>query len=159
MTTTHLPGLGGRIAIRVYGVPIPQGSKRVGRHGKRPVILDNNDQVLAPWRAHVRATAEDVCRYHDIVTGPVRTWVRFTFTRPPSHFLTDGVRLRAGAPQFPGHGCGDVDKLLRAVLDAITGVAIHDDTQVVDVRARKFYAGENEHALDQAGVDIILEEI
>lgn len=155
MTATH-PG---RIAIRVHGTPIPQGSKRVGRHGKRPVILDNNDDVLAPWRATIRATAEDTCRYHDTITGAVRAWVRFTFTRPPSHYLTDGIRLRTSAPSYPGHRCGDIDKLLRAVLDAITGVVIHDDTQVIDVRARKFYAGEHELALDQAGVDIIIEEL
>ncbi|GAW57633.1 hypothetical protein, partial [Nocardioides sp. PD653] len=69
---TTLPGLGGRIAIRVHGTPIPQGSKRIGRHGKRAVILDNNDDVLDPWRKHVKAQAADACRYHDTITGPVR---------------------------------------------------------------------------------------
>ena len=37
----------------------------------------------------------------------------------------------------------DLDKL-RAALDGITGILINDDSQVVDLRATKNYAGEDE---------------
>ena len=157
-----VPALAGRVAVRVHGTPIPQGSKRIGRHGKRAVILDNNDDVLTPWRDTLRTHATDQTRYEPVpFTGPVRAWVRFTFDRKPSHYRSgrNAHMLKDTAPRFPGHGCGDVDKLLRAVLDAITGVVIADDTQVVDVRARKFYAGEDELALDRPAVDIILEPL
>jgi len=34
----------------------------------------------------------------------------------------------------------DVDKLVRALLDALTGIAYHDDGQVVSLAVRKIYA-------------------
>lgn len=151
--------LAGRIGLRIHGTPIPQGSKTANRFGHG--VRDANAATLKPWRDHVRATAEDRCRYHDTITGPVRVWVRFTFDRPRSHYRTgrNAHLLKDTAPAYPGRSCGDVDKLQRAIFDALTDAGVWaDDTQVVDVRARKFYAGEHELALDRAGVVIIIEE-
>ncbi|WKN47123.1 RusA family crossover junction endodeoxyribonuclease [Nocardioides sp. Arc9.136] len=159
MTTTAIPG---RLGIRVLGLPIPQGSKTAVTRKGRPALIDANAATLAPWRDQVKLVAEDTCRYHDTITGPVRVWVRFTFERPPSHYRTgrNAHLLKDSAPRYPGRACGDVDKLQRAVFDALTDAAVWaDDTQVVDVRARKFYASEDEVALPQAGVDIVIEEI
>lgn len=147
-----------RIAIRVHGLPIPQGSKVANRHGGG--VRDANATRLHAWRLDVTAAAIDQARYTEPLTGPVRAWLRFTFTRPPSHYGTGRNEhiLKPSAPAYPGHGCGDIDKLQRAVFDALTVAKVYaDDTQVVDVRARKFYVGDHELALDQAGVDIILE--
>lgn len=154
--------LAGRIGIRVTGTPIPQGSKSASVIKGRAILRDANDKTLAPWRAHVDATARDATRYHDTITGPVRVWLRFTFTRPPSHYRAgrNAHLLKDDAPRYPGLSCGDIDKLTRAVLDALTAAEVwKDDTQVVDVRARKFYAGDDELALDRDGVDIIIEEL
>ena len=156
------PNLGARIAIRVHGTPIPQGSKKIARRGHGTSLVDNNDTILAPWRDHVKATAADQTRYIDTIHGPIRVWVRFTFERPPSHYGSgrNAHLVKDSAPRFAGRACGDLDKLQRAIFDALTDAQVwHDDTQVVDVRARKFYAGEDDLALDQAGVDIILEEL
>lgn len=150
-----------RLSVRAIGKPIAQGSKRIGRHSGRPVILDSNDKLLTPWRDHVTGAARDQARYTEPFTGPVRAWIRFTFDRPPSHYGTgrNAHVLKATAPASPGHGCGDLDKLVRAILDALTAAGVYaDDTQVVDIRARKFYAGDHELAMPSAGVDIILEE-
>ncbi len=150
-----------RIAIRVHGLPIPQGSKSASVVKGRAVIRDANAKALHVWRLDVTAAAIDQARYTEPLTGPVRAWLRFTFTRPPSHYGTgrNAHILKPSAPAYPGHGCGDLDKLQRAIFDALTAARVYgDDTQIVDVRARKFYAGDHELALDQAGVDIILEE-
>lgn len=161
MTTNALPGLGGRIAIRVHGTPIPQGSKTANSFGRG--VRDANAAKLKPWRETVRLAAVDQCRYVDTITGPVQVWVRFTFDRPKTHYrtgLSTSHLLASTAPAYAGLACGDVDKLQRAVFDALTDAHVWgDDTQVIDVRARKFYAGEHELALDQAGVDIIIEEL
>lgn len=153
----------GRIAIRVAGLPIPQGSKSAAVIKGRAVIRDSNAKTLKPWRDHVRATAEDATRYHDTITGPVAVWLYFTFERPKSHYRTgrNAHLLRPNAPPFPGRPCGDIDKLQRAVFDALTDAAVWtDDTQAVDLRrVRKVWAGEHEYAAPAAGVDIILEEI
>lgn len=150
-----------RTAITITGTPIAQGSKVANRHGGG--VRDANATKLKPWRAHVRAAAEDATRYTARLDGPVRIWIRFTFDRPPTHYGTGRGRhtLRPAALRdhpFPGHSCGDIDKLTRAILDALTDAQVWaDDTQVVDLRARKFYAGEHELARPAAGVDIILE--
>ena len=150
-----------RIGIRVYGLPIPQGSKTANRFGHG--VRDANAQRLGPWRRKVKEHAADVLRYHDTITGPVRVWVRFTFTRPPAHYRTgrNAHLLRDQAPRLPiGHGLGDIDKLQRAIFDALTDAgAWSDDRLIVEVRARKLYAGEDELALDQAGVDIVIEPL
>lgn len=150
-----------RTAIRVFGLPIPQGSKSASVIKGRAVIRDANAKTLHAWRLDVTAAAIDQARYTEPLVGPVRAWLRFTFDRPPSHYGTgrNSDVLKTSAPAFPGHGCGDIDKLQRAIFDALTVAKVYaDDTQVVDVRARKFYAGDHELALPRAGVDIVLEE-
>lgn len=155
--TGHL--LGGRIAIRVHGTPIPQGSKTANSFGHG--VRDANAAKLKPWRETIRTAAEDQCRYHDTITGPVQIWLRFAFPRPQSHYRTgrNAHLLKDTAPAYPT-AKNDLDKLQRAVLDALTDAQVWvDDGLVVDVRARKFYAGEHEHAPAVPGVDIILEEL
>jgi Holliday junction resolvase RusA-like endonuclease len=160
VTTTQL---GTRIGIRIYGTPIPQGSKTANHFGNG--VRDANAKTLKPWRDHVRLTTEDTIRYHDglPLTGPVAVWLRFTFARPKSHFRTgrNAHLLRDTAPLFPGHSCGDIDKLQRAIFDALTDAKVWaDDTQITDLRrVRKFYAGEDEYALDRPGVDVVIEDL
>jgi crossover junction endodeoxyribonuclease RusA len=73
----------------------------------------------------------------DTTTGPVCVEVVFHFKRPASHYRGKSGELREGVPTRFAHGVqrGDLDKLLRAVLDALTGVAFADDRQVVDIHA------------------------
>lgn len=150
---------GGRIAIRVTGTPVPQGSKQENPFGRG--VRDANAKTLRPWRQHVKATAQDQTRYHDTLTGPVRVWLRFAFARPTSHYRTgrNAHLLKDSAPAYPT-AKNDVDKLQRAIFDALTDAGVwKDDGQVVDVRARKFYAGEHELAPAQPGVDVLIEEL
>ena len=160
MTATQLAG---RIAIRVHGTPVPQGSKTASVIKGRAILRDANATNLKAWRTTVRTAAEDQCRYHDTIALPCRVWVRFTFTRPASHYRTgrNSHLLKDTAPRFPiGRGHGDIDKLQRAVFDALSDAKVWvDDSYAVDVRARKVYAGEDELALDRPGVDIIIEPL
>lgn len=157
------PPLNGRVAIRVYGLPVPQGSKGAKVFKGRATLFDTNAQRLDPWREHVKKAAEDATRYHDTLTGPLKVWVFFTFQRPKSHYRTgrNAHLLRDTAPAMPtGRDLGDVDKLQRAVFDSLTEAQVWaDDCLVVDVRARKVYAGEDEYALDKPGVSVIVEPL
>jgi len=151
--------LTGRITIRVHGTPIPQGSKVANHFGNG--VRDANATKLTPWRTTIHDTATDATRYHDTITGPVRIWLRFAFQRPPSHYRTgrNAHLIKDTAPLYPTNK-NDLDKLVRAVLDSLTTAQVWvDDGLVVDVRARKFYAGEHELAPAVPGVDIILEEL
>lgn len=128
----------------VHGTPVPQGSKRIGRlggkAGGRPIILDANDKTLAPWRA-LMAEAAAAARHRlawGPFTGAVAIDLTFTVERPTSHFRGDGT-LTPSARVAPSIR-PDLDKYIRACLDAITeSGAWEDDGQVVSIAARKLY--------------------
>jgi Holliday junction resolvase RusA-like endonuclease len=68
--------------------------------------------------------------------------IEFRFPRHNSHFGTgkNVGKLKASAPKFVAVK-PDVDKLIRAVLDALTDAGVfRDDSRVVQVSATKIYA-------------------
>ena len=120
----------------VEGVPQPKGNIIRGPHGG---YHDANNRRLKPWlRAIVGAAqAADV---EKIVAGPVVIRMTFTLPRPKYHFGTgrNADLLKVNAPTL--HATRpDADKLMRAVLDALTGVAWTDDSQVARWSGRKQY--------------------
>lgn len=127
------------LRFRVSGIPVPQGSKRIGRRGARPVILDDNDKVLKRWRADV-ATAAQIRLMADPtwrpILGPVQLALAFGFTRPASH-----PKTRTTWPTGQ-NTTGDIDKLARAAMDALTGIAYRDDAQVITLHAAKDWCGQ-----------------
>jgi crossover junction endodeoxyribonuclease RusA len=144
------------IEFTVSGTPAPQGSKRylgVGSKGK--VRMAESSARVAPWRADVRAAAERAlpeqhlstgfdpsCAICALWEGPVIVVLSFRFARPASHYRTgknSGV-LRDSAPEYPIGKKDDLDKLERAVLDALTSVVFADDGQVVSLSSSKLYA-------------------
>lgn len=119
--------------LRVAGVPAPQGSKTRGRHGS----MYESSKLVGPWRERVGLAAAELV--DEPTRAPVVLSLKFTTARPSSHLKRDGG-LRAGAPQFPSRP--DVDKLARAVLDALTGVLYVDDGQVAELHLTKGYGAE-----------------
>ncbi len=75
-------------------------------------------------------------------TGPVMVSALFAFKRPKSHYTTKGIRATAPEYCWPAKR-GDVDKLLRATLDALTGPAFHDDAQVVSASTTAIWDDED----------------
>ena len=74
----------------------------------------------------------------------------FFFPRPKSHLTSTGM-LKASAPTFRAQR-PDVDKLTRAVLDALTGIVYVDDCQVVSLLAQKEWG-------TSPGVHVIIESL
>jgi crossover junction endodeoxyribonuclease RusA len=118
----------------VAGIPAPQGSKRVFVRGGRVSLVESCARVK-PYRALVSLAASQA-RTEAPTQQPVGIAIAFVFVRPKSHYTSKGA-LRAGAPTHPGKP--DIDKLCRAVLDALTGILYHDDAQVVSLNASKRY--------------------
>jgi Holliday junction resolvase RusA-like endonuclease len=120
------------ITLDVYGRPTPQGSKRVfnGR------IVEAQSANLKKWRAAI----EEACQPYanqNIHLGPIRLEVDFFLERPKTVKVTDRA-----LPIVPP----DLDKLLRGVGDGIgqSGLIWGDDSQIVEISARKFYADDRE---------------
>jgi crossover junction endodeoxyribonuclease RusA len=121
----------------VPGTAAPQGSKRL--LGK--VMVESSSRVH-PWRSDVRTTALQNKPHDWTMAGPVAVELVFWFPRPASHYGNKaGISyLKPTAPIEPiSSRVGDLDKLCRAILDALTGVAYLDDRQVVELDARKAY--------------------
>jgi Holliday junction resolvase RusA-like endonuclease len=124
----------------VAGLPIPQGSMRAfaRRGGGRPIVTGDNPRTK-PWKAAVTAAAAEARQW--ICAGPVVVEIDFRLPRPKSHYGRRGTVLPS-APSYPTTK-PDVDKLERAILDALTEARVwHDDSQVVALSAIKLWSEE-----------------
>lgn len=133
------------LVVVVHGRPITQGSKTKGRYGN---IRDTNAETLKPWRDNVRSTARDLIGgdgHPGFGLAAVQVYIDFYFDRPTTHYRTgrNAHLLRDNAPLRPANKTsGDIDKLQRSCLDALTDAAVwRDDAQVVGVRADKWFVG------------------
>lgn len=122
------------IEFTVPGIPRPQGSKSHFGNG----IMVESSKFVANWRSLVSLASRDAMRGLQVARKPsvVAVTAEFYFDRPQSHYTKAGLRETA----VTGHTSRpDVDKLLRAVLDAMTGIVFQDDSQVRIVGAAKYY--------------------
>lgn len=141
-----------RLEVDVLGEPVPQGDLSASRSGR---LYHANAKALHPWREAVASRVHDEVRGRDLLAGPVRLALGFRIGRPRAHYRTGrfAALLRPDAPAYwECAGGGDLDKLARAVLDALTGSAFLDDRQVVALEATREWADPAEGA----GVTIIL---
>lgn len=135
------------ITFTAYGVPVAQGSLRSLGRG-RPTVHSNADMLL-PWRAIIAVHARDAMNHRPPLNGAVSVTAVFTLPKPKS----------AKRNALPITRRLDVDKGARAVLDAITHVAIVDDAQVVNLHATKVYVGDPLDLIGEPGVTVQIREV
>lgn len=122
----------------VFGKPAQMGSKKAFVRGGRAIITDDNSDKRKQWANAVSSQAAEAMGGMQLVHGAVDLDVAFWFARPKSHFGTgkNSSRLKESAPdrhiQTP-----DLDKLLRCLCDALTGVVYRDDSQVFRVTCQR----------------------
>lgn len=122
------------IEFNVDGNPVPQGSMKViNGH-----ILHSQGSALAVWRSSIALAARFAGA--NLIDGAICVEVTFRVRRPKS--------VKREYPTV----APDLDKYVRGLLDALTGIAYNDDSQVVKIIAEKIYA-------DNAGANIKCYEI
>jgi crossover junction endodeoxyribonuclease RusA len=129
--------------FRIDGKPATQGSKN---HLGRGILVESCKR-LPCWRSDARGTVAAIKPDHWPMGGPFHVTMTALFERPRSHSIGGHGRvLKATAPSYPGR-VGDVDKIARALLDAMTGFLWDDDAQVVTLECEKRYAqlGDQPH--------------
>lgn len=125
------------LELFIAGVPRPQGSKNAYRRGTRVVMVEANKH-LPEWR---QAVYEALRASGKQFEGAVTVMATFYIPRPKTN-------KRLYATTKP-----DVDKLVRAIGDALTKAGtIVDDSYIVTWNAAKAYADGVE-----PGVRIIVE--
>ncbi len=126
------------------GTPATKGSMKVIR-GR---LIDSNKK-LDFWTRVVRGFARGNMQRDKPETGLVRVQIQFQFTRPKGHFGKRGLNSKGRSSRRPAsRRNGDIDKLSRAILDALSKTPNHpaivfkDDSQVVELRASKEWAND-----------------
>jgi Holliday junction resolvase RusA-like endonuclease len=93
---------------------------------------------LKEWRALVANCAQEQTNMWTCSPNEaVGLHLVFFMPRPKGHYGKSG--LKPSAPEYPVKK-PDLDKLVRAVGDALVPVLLHDDNQVVWISATKQYA-------------------
>ena len=120
--------------VEVHGHARPQGSMiSLGRG--RPVVASNRE-VLQPWRDAIKAAVMTRTRGRLLFPRGVAVHADLTFVLP---------RPASSRNRDASGRVGDLDKLVRAVLDAVTDSrAWQDDAQVVELTAQKRYPHASE---------------
>lgn len=134
------------IEFTVYGRPQQKGSKRsIKLADGRNVMVDMNQQARAWADAVTHAAAEQ--GNGELLCGPIALEVSFFFSRPKSHFGSgkNFEKVKPSAPEMHAQ-TPDLDKLLRTVGDALSGVLIRDDKQICAIHGKKVWTTGPEHA-------------
>lgn len=123
-----------KFSFTIFGLAQPQGSTRafMPRGWTRPVITTDNSK-LKPWRRELAQTAMVAmreCGAKMAARGvPISISLSFFFEKPKSE-------RRAALHKVTKP---DLNKLLRAVLDGLTGIAYADDSQVTECHVAKIF--------------------
>ncbi|HEX7098929.1 MAG TPA: RusA family crossover junction endodeoxyribonuclease [Acidimicrobiia bacterium] len=137
------------VTFFVHGTPKPQGSKRafVNKATGRAQVVESSKGV-GDWRADVRAAAMAEWGEKPPTVRPVAVVVHFYLRRPKRHPKTKQTYPTARP---------DVDKLLRAVLDALTGIVFKDDAQVITLTGTKEW--DQDESLTREGAKVTVYEV
>jgi len=136
----HVPTL---IQFAVRGVPKPKGSMKafMPKGARFPVITHDNPKTR-PWVSSVRIQAQQHAP-KALWLGPISLELLFTIPKPQSL----PKRRPSWAIRKP-----DLDKLIRSVKDALSGVIYKDDAQVIYESAKKEYG-------NAPGVEVVIRQV
>ena len=131
---THLPEgthYGESIEFRVLGVAQPQGSKTLGRRRDGTAYLREATPQAKAWRRTVSVEAT--------VALQVAHWAKAHLCGAVQVEITSYRVRPKGWPRWRKLPTTkpDLDKLVRAIGDALSGLPYQDDAQVTDIVARK----------------------
>lgn len=144
-----------RLSIAAIGRPAPQGSKQLGGAGQ----LLEQSAYLPAWRQAVKIAAYETYQARGIDPSTLPIFAAgvpvivesCTFFVGPEQCRAEGTAEPVGTP--------DIDKLLRAVLDALGGQqkgsarVFADDSQVVEIKGLR-----KVRATSQTGALIIISD-
>ena len=89
-------------------------------------IVHNKSKELMAWRKAIGLAA--TIAGAELTNAPIKLNLKFRLAKPKT--------VKRAHPIVPP----DLDKLVRSALDALTGVAYKDDSQVLDISAQKVYS-------------------
>lgn len=119
----------------VPGNPVPQPRPRVTARGKCAHAYTPKTHPITAYREAVRLAA--IKSGAECTDELIVVYIHARFQRPKSHWNKNDIKKTA--PQTPR---ADGDNIAKGVMDALTGVAWHDDKQAVCHSACKSFAAK-----------------
>lgn len=141
----------------VPGISRTAGSKSAFKDKWGKVHLTHAGKYTKGWMDSVKWFAlKEYGERRILLTCPVKLTLRYFMVRSKGHFGTgrNAGRLKDSAPAYHTKK-PDLDKLNRAISDALTGIVWKDDSQVVKQDIEKVYCGPE----DKPGVFIKIESL
>jgi Holliday junction resolvase RusA-like endonuclease len=140
------------IEFTVYGIPAPKGSKSAfpirrkatGKMGA--VVVEGKTDRQKDWARRVEEVVQGLASSGaELLDEPLALTVTFYLPKPAS-----APKRRATLPMRKP----DLDKLLRALIDPMTGVLVADDARFVEIFAIKRFAEDDEDPRPRAEVRV-----
>ncbi|KKN61919.1 hypothetical protein LCGC14_0516880 [marine sediment metagenome] len=133
------------ISFTIPGKPIPMGRGRIAttKRGKPYIITPMRTRV---WQNQAIPFVRQAMAGRDIIKTPVAIETVFYFAPPKSWSQKQKTMALGGELWAISKWMGDVDNLLKQVLEICTGVVFEDDIQVVEATSERHYS-KNEGTL------------
>jgi Holliday junction resolvase RusA-like endonuclease len=136
------------VNFTVPGTPKGKGRPRFARRGN--FVKTYTDAKTASYEDQIRFYALQAMGSSDPLDGPVAVFIYIRCPIPPSY---SKKRSKACLDQDERPTKKpDWDNCAKSICDAMNGVVIKDDSQIVDAYVTKVYA-------DDAGVDVLVIEV
>lgn len=136
--------------VWIGGEPVAKGRPRISSFGGK---------ARAYTPAATRKAEERVAK---LWTGPlieagvpIEVFVSAYHQRPKQHYLKSGALSTSGKQSFFPTKRPDLDNIVKLVLDGLNGVAYHDDAQIVNLGAARYWAAYNA----EPGVRVIVRRL
>jgi Holliday junction resolvase RusA-like endonuclease len=121
------------ISIDLYGDPVAQKRPRVVRRGNFVNTYDPDSKLKEGYKWQVKSQFRE-----EPLTGPVVMDIIFYMPIPKSE---SGIKKRQMANGIIQHmKKPDVDNLCKLYIDVINNLVLKDDSQIVELRAKKIYS-------------------
>jgi crossover junction endodeoxyribonuclease RusA len=132
---------------KVAGLIPKRGGGFVEKNGRPIVVARDANQNSKAWMDSCKLAAHQAFN-GELLKGPIELRVSFYFNRPQSHYGTgnNASKLKPSAPEYHTQS-PDLDKLVRCLGDALTGVVYVDDRQVFRTYSERNWTTRTECAV------------
>jgi Holliday junction resolvase RusA-like endonuclease len=123
------------ISIELYGDPVPQQRPRFARRGNFVHTYDNQSQIKEGYRWQIKSQyREEALKSSVFIDATFYMPIPKSTSRLLQRQMLNGVVYHRKKP--------DTSNMFKFIEDALVGIVLEDDNQVVEIRARKVYSSK-----------------
>lgn len=122
-----------QVIFSVYGEVVPKGRPRFTRQGRTYTPKKTHD-----YESEVAMMAKSAMGSSDPLETPVAVYVYVNMPVPQSYSAKRREACLNGIER-PTKKTGDLDNMVKTILDAMNGIVYKDDSQIVSLHATKRY--------------------